>query len=84
MKNTIKLSQIPHDKTVTVKELKSNGSIRRRLLDLGFIPGNNITPLFSDLTNSITAYSVNGAVIALRCNDADSILVECDEELKNG
>lgn len=80
MKNTIKLSYIPHDKTVTIKELKSSGSIRRRLLDLGFVAGNNITPLYSDFSKSITAYSVNGAVIALRSDDSDSILVEYDEE----
>ena len=80
MKNTVKLSYIPHDKTVTVKNLNSNGTIRRRLLDLGFVAGNSVTPLFSDFKKSITAYSINGAVIALRSGDADSILVEYDEE----
>lgn len=80
MTNTMKLSYIPSDKTVRVKKLNSKGAIRRRLLDLGFISGNSVTPLFSDIKKNITAYNVNGAVIALRRDDADSILVEYDEE----
>lgn len=80
MINITKLSYIPNDKTVIVNRLEAKGSIRRRLLDLGFISGNSVTPLFSDLKKSITAYSVSGAVIALRCDDSDSILVEYDEE----
>ena len=80
MKSTMRLSYIPHDKAVTVKKLDSNGALRRRLLDLGFVCGNSVVPLFSDFKNNITAYRVNGAVIALRRDDANSIFVEVDEE----
>lgn len=83
MTNTTKLSYIPNDKTVIVKALEAEGTMRRRLLDLGFVSGNSVTPLFSDLGKNITAYSVSGAVIALRHGDADSILVEYNEELPN-
>lgn len=80
MINITKLSYIPIDKTVIVSTLEAKGTMRRRLLDLGFISGNSVTPLFSDRKKSITAYSVSGAVIALRSDASDSILVEYDEE----
>lgn len=71
-----KLSYIPIDKTVKIVKIIAQGNMRRRLLDLGFIDGNIVTPLFSDFHKSITAFGINGSVIALRSTESDKILVE--------
>lgn len=55
-------------------------SIQERLLDLGFEPGSSVSCLFQKGTGKIAAYFIKGAVIALRKEDADLILVEEQED----
>lgn len=52
------------------------GGERRRLLDLGLVPGTAIGREFDSMLGSPTAYSVRGATIALRKEQADRIFVE--------
>ncbi len=54
----------------------SDGSMRRRLLDLGLIEGTCITCLQKSPSGDPTAYFIRGTVIALRAEDAAHILVE--------
>jgi len=51
------------------------GSQRRRLLDLGVVPGTVIRAELSSLSGDPTAYRIRGAVIALRRAQADQILI---------
>ena len=55
------------DRTATVHRLLSNGSIRRRLLDMGLIEGTEIRCLYGRLSPSgdPTAFLVRGTVVAL-------------------
>ena len=55
--------------------LTTVGAMRRRLLDLGFLPGATVECLFRNTGGSLTAYAVRGAVIALRRQDAAGICV---------
>lgn len=52
------------------------GGERRRLLDLGLVPGTRIERDFDSMLGSPTAYRVRGATIALRSEQADRIFVE--------
>lgn len=52
------------------------GSERRRILDLGLVPGTVIRRLFDSMLGSPTAYQVRGATIALRREQAERIFVE--------
>ena len=52
------------------------GGERRRLLDLGLVPGTRIERDFDSMLGSPTAYRVRGATIALRKEQADRIFVE--------
>ena len=54
--------------------------IERRLLDLGIIKGNEITPLFASPARNPIAYQVKESVIALRNDITDQILVYTKEE----
>jgi DtxR family Mn-dependent transcriptional regulator len=52
------------------------GPQRRRLLDLGVVPGTVITAEFSSAAGDPVAYRIRGALIALRRRHADWIVVE--------
>ena len=67
------LSQVRQGMTATVHRLLSNGSIRRRLLDMGLIEGTEIRCLYSSPSGDPTAFLVR--VVALRRRDADRIRV---------
>ena len=55
--------------------LTTAGPMRRRLLDLGFVPGAAVECLFRNAGGSLTAYAVRGAVMALRRQDAGGIWI---------
>lgn len=69
--NTIKLN-----KSVKVHCLNCVGSIKRRLLDLGFIEGATIIPVLQSPAGELTAYEIRGTIIAIREEDARNIIVE--------
>ena len=52
------------------------GVERRRLLDLGLVPGTRVTAEFTSPAGDPVAYRVRGALIALRNQQADMIYVE--------
>ena len=56
-----------------------NKSIRRRLEELGVIDGTKIQCLFKSPLGDPSAYLFRGAVIALRREDADAVLIERKE-----
>ena len=67
------LSQTPIGGAVTVTGLTSTGAMRRRLQDLGFVPGTRVTALYASPAGDPVAYLVRGAVVALRRCDAATI-----------
>jgi DtxR family Mn-dependent transcriptional regulator len=52
------------------------GLQRRRLLDLGLVPGTEVTAVMKNPTGDPTGYRIRGAVIALRNDQADLIRVQ--------
>lgn len=58
-----------------VLELLEHGSLRRRLLDLGFTPGTRVERLLSSPIGDPVCFRIRGAMIALRARDADQIRV---------
>lgn len=59
-----------------VKKITSDSSIRRRLLDIGLINGTTIECVLKSPFGDPTAYSIRGAVIAIREEDAKKIYIE--------
>ncbi len=76
MKNVITLNNLKIGKSAKVIEVKNTGSIRRRLLDLGFIPGTIVTAYLKSPFQDPIAYRIKNATIAIRKTDSQSILVE--------
>lgn len=61
---------------VTIKELRLQGSIRRRLLDLGILPNTEIEPIHTSPSGYMRAYFLKGTLIALRDSESSQIIVE--------
>ncbi len=56
------------------------GQQRRRLMDLGIIPGTIVSPEMSSASGDPTAYNIRGATIALRKSQADMIHIKSIKE----
>ncbi len=70
------LNEIMPGGFATVKEIITDGDIRRRLLDIGLIPGTRVECIGKSPGGDPKAFLVRGAVIAIRAEDAAGIAVE--------
>ena len=61
--------------TAVVKELKTRGSIRRRLLDIGLVKDTKIECVGKSPAGDPAAFLIRGAVIAIRSEDMKDIVV---------
>jgi len=76
---TISLDNIPIGQTVKVKDI-SDGSIKRRLMDMGIVPGLEISIEGRAPLGDPIEILVRGYKLTLRKNEAQSILVEKEVE----
>jgi len=58
-----------------VESIAQESKIRRRLFDLGLIPGTKVLCVIKSPLGDPTAYFVRGALIALRCSDSKNIVL---------
>ena len=70
------LSDIKLGESAKVMALKTCGSMRRRLQDIGLIEGTRVECVLTSPYGDPSAYQIRGAVIALRKDDANSIFVK--------
>lgn len=75
---TTTLDQLPTGPQARVTTLQLTGAERRRMMDLGILPGAAIEVALENPLGDPTAYRVRGAVIALRCEQARQIQVEIE------
>lgn len=59
--------------TIQITKIEVTGVMRRRLLDLGFVPGNTIEVLQRSPLGDPIAYRVNNTTIALRKEESSLI-----------
>lgn len=76
MNDTIALNKLPVGRFGRVRGLTADGGARRRLLDLGLIRDTIVESLRKSPAGDPIAYQIRGAVIALRAEEASTILVE--------
>jgi ferrous iron transport protein A len=79
METLLPLCNLPLGSSSKIMELSSVGSMRRRLLDLGFAQGSTVRCIHLAPSGDPIAYSVKGAIIALRKEDAKDILVRVED-----
>lgn len=76
MNGEICLCDIDVSERAQVTALTAEGSIRRRFLDIGIVPGTRIECVGKSPCGDPSAYLIRGAVIAIRREDAANILVK--------
>lgn len=74
--NEFCLSNIDLDTKAIIKKINADDSIKRRLFDLGLTPGTIVQKKLKNFSGNMYAYMVRGALIAIRNDDANEILVE--------
>ena len=64
---------------VFVVDIEHTALMKRRLMDLGFVPGTGVTPVLESPSRDMRAYLIKGCKIALRSEDSERILVKGKE-----
>jgi Fe2+ transport system protein FeoA/Mn-dependent DtxR family transcriptional regulator len=72
----VPMGELPVGSQARVVEIAGSGKHQRRMLDMGFVPGAEVTMLRSAPLGDPIEYRIKGTAVALRARDADSILVE--------
>ena len=67
------LDKLPVGQTRRIAAVGGQGALRRRLLDIGLIPGTRVTCTAVSPAGDPAAYLIRGAVIALRGRDAGGV-----------
>ncbi len=70
------LKDIPVGASACVSHLCCTGSMRRRLLDIGLIPGTSVLCVGRSPCGDPIAFFIRGAVIAIREKDCADILIQ--------
>lgn len=74
--NDLTLGRLRVGQRGVVTSLHAQGIMRRRLLDLGLVPGTIVESIRRSPAGDPTAYSIRGAVIALRSEESCKIYVD--------
>ena len=75
MNRLFTLTKLVTGKSAKVIKLLADGSIRRRLQDIGVIEGTDIECIMKSPWDDPIAYKIRGAVIAIRNEDSENIIV---------
>ncbi|MDO7787814.1 FeoA family protein [Desulforamulus aquiferis] len=78
--NVMALYDLPIGKTAVVDSIEAEGLARRRMLDLGLIPGTKIEALRVSPSGDPKAFKIRGAVIAFREEESTQIMVSYKED----
>jgi ferrous iron transport protein A len=70
------LADLLPGQAATVVTLHNEGLERRRMMDLGLVPGTRVWAEFNSPMGDPVAYRVRGAVVALRHKQARQILID--------
>jgi ferrous iron transport protein A len=70
------LSDLNLNERCVISKLNLSGIMRRRLMDVGFLPGSIVECVLLSPSLNPKAYFVKGSVIALRNSDASLIEVD--------
>ncbi len=75
MEEETSLDRLPPDRRAVVQEVFAQGAQRRRLQELGFVPGAQVECVGTSPLGDPRAYQLRGTVIALRRRDARPVRV---------
>lgn len=76
MNGSLSLNDIAPGERGRVKSLPSDGSMRRRLIDVGLIENTEVECVGKSPSGDPSAFLIRGAVIAIRSEDCLKILLQ--------
>lgn len=76
----LSLNTLRDGQSAYVTQVDAEPAMRRRLLDMGLIPGTKVTCQGHSPAGDPAAYLIRGAVIALRACDARTVSLERETE----
>lgn len=76
MSQSFSLNDMKPGEHAVVSQLKSTGSMRRRLLDIGLVENTEVECIGRSPGGDPTAFLIRGAVIAIRSEDCVNILIK--------
>ncbi len=76
MQNERTLKDIGVGESAVVLRLRTHGSMRRRLLDIGLTEGTAVQCVGRSPAGDPAAYLIRGAVIAIRSEDSCDVLIQ--------
>ncbi|MDD3367862.1 MAG: FeoA family protein [Lachnospiraceae bacterium] len=82
-KNIATLNDVVPGQIAVIKELRTSGSMRRRLLDIGLVQDTHVECLGRSPGGDPTAFLIRGAVIAIRSEDCANIIIQPKEMHNN-
>lgn len=71
----MRLSELEVGKDAVIVKVNAEGITRRRLYDLGFIPGTRVHNVRKSPAGNPVAYSIRDTLISLRKEEADTISI---------
>ena len=72
----VPLGELPVGSRARVAEVQGGGKHQRRMLDMGFVPGAAVAVIRTAPLGDPIEYRIKGTFVALRRENADTILVE--------
>lgn len=70
------LTQLLIGEKAIVSSVEAHGVTRRRLLDLGLVPGTTVEAVRRSPVGDPTAFQIRGALIALRATEANLVTIQ--------
>lgn len=83
LEEEVPLSSVPVGSPCRVTRLLVSDHVRRRLLDIGLVPATTVTPVRRSPAGDPTAYLIRGALVALRQEQADKVMVQVCSRLRS-
>ncbi|MGN8967982.1 FeoA family protein [Intestinimonas sp. HCP28S3_D6] len=81
MEKQLSMDCLPEGESARVLHVGGEAAMRRRLMDLGLIPGTSVTCRGRAPAGDPGAYSFLGCVVALRSRDAAAVALTQEEAL---
>ncbi|MEW6572466.1 MAG: FeoA family protein [Bacillota bacterium] len=75
MAGLVTLNTLPVGSFALVAKISAEGMTRRRLLDLGLVPGTRVEVVRRSPLGDPIAYNIRGALIALRKEESSQVMV---------
>jgi Fe2+ transport system protein FeoA/Mn-dependent DtxR family transcriptional regulator len=72
----VPMGELPVGSRARVVEIAGSGKHQRRMLDMGFVPGAEVSTVRRAPLGDPIEYRIKGTAVALRSKDADTVLVE--------